>query len=323
MATFVDRIASTDLSYKTGDLSIYPVAKDTRSQLYSVSNNAQTVLIQSASFNSSYFVVEDTSSFPDQGIVMVGTEQVYYDAKSSNSFFKLKRGFTNSRQEQWAIGTPVYGAVTAEPHNAVRDAIINIEKNLGTEDNPDPASLNGLLKDLESRFFAPRPVFRATPRTGIGPLTVTFQNFSEGPTLQFFWDFGDGATSNEFAPTHIYLNDGSYTVTLNVVTVLNAQGIATKNDYIQVGVANKPAFFYFTPSSGTTSTVFNFVDQTDGQVSSRYWNWGDGNMTSVTDPDVHTATHQYSAKGTYTPSLMLVFVDGTKTTISSGSLTVG
>lgn len=321
---FVDRIASTDPGYKTGDLSIYPVAKDDKTQLYVVANNAETVTMQSASYNSPYFIVEDTSKFPDKGIIMVGTEQVYYDKKTANSFVNLKRGFAGSRQDQWPIGTKVYGAVAAEPHNTIKDAVIKIENNLGTSVNPDPKSLNGLLKSLETRFLAPRPVFRATPRTGAGPLTVTFQNFSEGDFLRFFWEFGDGSTSQERAPTHTYLQDGVYTVTLNVITTLKAQGVVTKTDYIQVGQQYKSAFFYFTPFSGTTATTFNFVDQTDGEVTARYWSWDDGTVTSQLDPDIHTATHQFAQAGTYNPSLLVLFADGTKKVVKAvDPITVG
>jgi PKD repeat protein len=309
---FVDRIASTDLGYKTGDLSIYPVAKDDSQQLFVVANNAITTTSQSASYGSPYFLVESTEGFPAQGIICVGTESVYYDQKTDNSFRRLKRGFAGSRQDQWPIGTPVAAVVSAEPHNAVKDALINIETNLGVDVDPAPASLNGLLKALETRFLAPRPVFQAGPRYGSAPLEVKFQNFSSGDILRYFWDFGDGGTSIEAAPTHTYQSNGVYTVQLNVITKLGAQGYATKTDYITVSDYYKPAFFYYEPSAGTVSTVFTFTDQTDGQITSRYWQWDDGNATSVLDPDIHTATHTYTTKGTYNPSVLVLFADGTK-----------
>lgn len=314
MPLLVDRIASTDAGYETGMLSTYPIAKDDREQLY-VANNAQTVTTQSISYNSNYFVVENTSSFPDQGLLMVGTEQVYYTIRTIDSFRGLKRGFAGSRQDQWPIGTVVRGAVLAEPHNVLKDAVINIETNLGTSENPSAESLNGLLKSLETRFLAPRPLFRAYPRFGIGPLTVSFQNFSECPSIRYFWEFGDGATSQETSPTHTYQADGSYDVKLSIITELNAQGIVTKTGYIKVGIEYAPAFFYVSSMTGTTSTTFTFVDQSDGEITSRYWVWGDGTSTSVLDPNTHTATHQYSTVGSYNPSLLLIFVDDTKKVI--------
>jgi PKD repeat protein len=42
---------------------------------------------------------------------------------------------------------------------------------------------------------------------------IYFQNNSTQAT-NFFWDFGDGRTSNEINPQHIYTEEGSYTITL-------------------------------------------------------------------------------------------------------------
>lgn len=45
--------------------------------------------------------------------------------------------------------------------------------------------------------------------------TVKFQNCSENAT-SYFWDFGDGTTSNDSVTNHIYTDAGEYTVTLNL-----------------------------------------------------------------------------------------------------------
>ena len=47
------------------------------------------------------------------------------------------------------------------------------------------------------------------------PGTMTFQNLSNGGT-NFYWDFGDGNTSNDFQPTHTYTDTGTFTITLIV-----------------------------------------------------------------------------------------------------------
>lgn len=45
------------------------------------------------------------------------------------------------------------------------------------------------------------------------PDPVQFENESENAN-EYFWDFGDGNTSNEFEPDHVYSEPGTYTVTL-------------------------------------------------------------------------------------------------------------
>jgi PKD repeat protein len=300
-----------DKGYITGDLSIYPVGRDSYDTLYKATNNAETFLTQSLNYVGRFFVVDNTSSFPDNGLVKVGKEIIYYRSKTKTVFKDIIRGFVGSQQRPWPVGTKVQGSVMAEHHNAIKDAIINIETNLGTRNNPAPESLNGILKGLEYQFLAPKPLFRAVPRKGSPPLEVRFQNLSDAPPLRFLWDFGDGSTSVETHPTHIYLAPGVYSVKLSMITSLGATGITTKNNYIIVDDEENLPFFYSTSIVGTTSTTFQFVDQSKGNITSRYWIWDDGENTTEPDPDIHTATHQYTKAGQYQPNLLLVYADGT------------
>jgi PKD repeat protein len=48
------------------------------------------------------------------------------------------------------------------------------------------------------------------------PATITFRETSEGTPTVFFWDFGDGYTSWERNPVHIYARPGTYHVGLTI-----------------------------------------------------------------------------------------------------------
>ncbi|MBN2012418.1 PKD domain-containing protein, partial [candidate division KSB1 bacterium] len=64
-----------------------------------------------------------------------------------------------------------------------------------------------------------RPDFDAGPTVGFGPLTVKFENLTEGATNpQYYWDFGDGTTSNCENPKHCYVKPGLYEVSLTATT---------------------------------------------------------------------------------------------------------
>lgn len=303
-----DRLSTLDDFYQSGDLSIYPESIDTRSTLYEVRNNAETALTQSVTYGGAFLVVEDASRFPPEGLIRVGTELMYYGSRSNTIFRDLKRGFARSRRNVWEKGTKVQNAVMAEAHNALKDAIMNIQANLGTLEDPDPDSLNGLLSDLEVKHLSPQPKFRGYPLSGPPPLAVRFQNFSGGPPIRFFWDFGDGTTAVETNPTHVYQSEGEYTVKLQMITSLGGQGIVTKTEYINVSSSLKPPLFYVDRITGTAGvTEFNFVDQTDGDIISRYWIWDDGETTEELDPDVHSASHVYQTAGSYSPVLLCVY----------------
>ncbi len=317
-----DRISTLDLFYRTGDLSIYPSGIDSYDTLYRAMNNAETRLNQSLTHTGKFLVVNDASKFPATGLLRVGSELLYYGSRTATVFKDLKRGFAGSSVRNWPSGTKVQASVMAEHHNAVMDATINIEQNLGLKESPTLTSLNGILSGLEFKFLSPKPFFRATPRKGPPPLEVQFQNFSGAPAIRFLWEFGDGGTSVEVSPTHIYTAPGIYTVRLSMITELGGTGIATKTDYVIVDEAESLPFFYITPLIGDTTTEFTFVDQTKGDITSRYWIWDDGTNTTVNDPDEHAATHIYSTPGTYSPNLLLVFADGRLKRIKSDTVVV-
>ncbi|MFO1431841.1 MAG: PKD domain-containing protein [Candidatus Competibacteraceae bacterium] len=58
--------------------------------------------------------------------------------------------------------------------------------------------------------------FSANPPSGNAPLTVQFQNSCTGNVTEYTWNFGDGGTSNQPNPSHIYTKAGNYTVSLVV-----------------------------------------------------------------------------------------------------------
>ncbi|HSX40138.1 MAG TPA: PQQ-dependent sugar dehydrogenase, partial [Candidatus Saccharimonadales bacterium] len=71
-----------------------------------------------------------------------------------------------------------------------------------------------------SQNLPPTAKITATPQGGLSPLSVSFSsNGSSDPQnlpLSYNWDFGDGLSSIEQNPTHIYQTNGTFTATLTV-----------------------------------------------------------------------------------------------------------
>ncbi len=84
----------------------------------------------------------------------------------------------------------------------------------------DPAGANASIQTGAITVAAPvkRPVaaFRATPRVGEAPLAVQFTDTSTGSPRAWRWTFGDGTSSTERNPRHVYREVGSYTIGLRV-----------------------------------------------------------------------------------------------------------
>jgi PKD repeat protein len=97
----------------------------------------------------------------------------------------------------------------------------------------------GLLALAGCMLLQPRVVvdFEASPLWGETPQRVDFTPIVEGNAAEYEWDFGDGATSTEVAPAHIYRKAGTFTVSLTVQFMDGTSGQAVKVDLIDVELA--------------------------------------------------------------------------------------
>jgi PKD repeat protein len=83
-----------------------------------------------------------------------------------------------------------------------------------------------------SIMATPSASFFANPSSGIAPLTVTFTDISSGIVTNWYWNFGDGSSTNVTTPTvtHVYPL-GTYTVT-EIVTGPGGVSSSTQMNYI-------------------------------------------------------------------------------------------
>jgi PKD repeat protein len=75
--------------------------------------------------------------------------------------------------------------------------------------------------------------FVADLTEGPAPLEVAFTDQSTGAINTWLWTFGDGLTSSDRHPTHLYATPGTFTVSL-MVSGLSGSDVATRADYITV-----------------------------------------------------------------------------------------
>ena len=158
--------------------------------------------------------------------------------------------------------------------------------------------------------------FVAYPRSGMPPLTVNFTDLSRGNPTAWQWDFGDGATSDQQHPTHVYTALGTYPVTLTA-TSGDLSETAVKSDYITVTLEALAADFTAAPTSGTAPLTVSFTELSTGSPMSWQWAFGDG-ITSIE----RNPSHRYDKAGTRTVSLTVTNGDGVDTEIKSGYVLV-
>lgn len=128
--------------------------------------------------------------------------------------------------------------------------------------------------------------------------TIRFNSHASGPSLQHFWNFGDGNTSTQRNPTHEYAADGNYDITLVVIDRYGCSDSLTKPAYIKI--TTPVAQFSVSDTLGTCPPlVANFTNQSTN-YNSMIWNFGDGTSTTQPNP-----SHFYATPGHYVSSLTL------------------
>ena len=89
------------------------------------------------------------------------------------------------------------------------------------------------MKAPPTTMKAPIAAFSASATSGKKPLKVSFVDKSAESAVSRIWNFGDGATSLSWSPTHTYSKAGKFKVTLTVKKT-NGSNIGEASKYITV-----------------------------------------------------------------------------------------
>ena len=157
--------------------------------------------------------------------------------------------------------------------------------------------------------IVPNFTWTATPTN---PLRIEFHNTSTNTvaTDSIRWTFGDGTSSNQFNPVHIYTAPGTYTVCLRIIRYYSNNTTPCVREICKTVFVQAPC-----------TLVVNFTSQPDPNhplrikfsntstpitaTDSVRWTFGDGSSVSglQSNPNVANPTHIYANAGTYTVCL--------------------
>lgn len=175
----------------------------------------------------------------------------------------------------------------------------------------DIGETNEVKTSAEITDLDPTADFSASPSSGDEPLSVTFSDISTSydEIISWEWDFGDGQTSTEQNPTHVY-NEGVYSISLTIEEEDGDSDTKIKENIINVEPPNSPpiASFLIQASKHAINETISFTDQSsddDGTITSWQWNFGDTTTSTAQNP-----SHKYESVGTYTVSLTVTDNDG-------------
>lgn len=120
----------------------------------------------------------------------------------------------------------------------------------------------GSYTEMVFLYDEPKINFGVDPELKCAPYEVFFLDSSTSyAPLIYNWNFGDGTTSNEANPSHIYENPGQYDITLSIQSTEGCISTLTliKNDLIQV-FPSPIADFNISPDQQTVFEPFFFAE---------------------------------------------------------------
>jgi PKD repeat protein len=140
------------------------------------------------------------------------------------------------------------------------------------------------------------------PYAGNVGVAITFSSAGssdpDGQTLTYLWTFGDGATSTQANPSHIYATGGPFTATLRVTD----PDQLFDEDTATVTVNRVPIAEANGPYAGNLGAAITFSSagssDPDGQTLTYLWTFGDGSTATQANP-----SHSYATGGVFTATL--------------------
>lgn len=120
-----------------------------------------------------------------------------------------------------------------------------------------------------------------------------------GAVRSYRWSFGDGTTSEEPHPAHVYAAPGTYSVSLTVTGDDGSTKSAEIRDAVRVTGPKAPVVDFVGPDAAAVGAALAFYDRTTGLVDTWAWDFGDRTPAAST----RDATHVYAAEGTFRVTL--------------------
>lgn len=162
-----------------------------------------------------------------------------------------------------------------------------------------------IIRPLTNKFEIVSPLCTNTNISFINQTTST-----DGIT-NWLWDFGDGVTSTDKNPFHVFTKSGSYKINFTATSQIGCTETIEKIIKIV-----DPAGIDF-PDPG--SCINDFVPFTglvkSGAVSNWLWDFGDGSVNVIEQAKQNTQ-HKYLSTGSYNVTLKATSTEGCVTTLT-------
>ncbi|WP_207532155.1 PKD domain-containing protein [Desertivirga arenae] len=154
-----------------------------------------------------------------------------------------------------------------------------------------------------SIYSPPVPDFTVVPGCQGAETAFTDNSDNKGRELKkWHWEFGDGTTSEEQNPHHVYIEGGEYTVTLTIRSNTTCGPISV-NKTIRIDKKPVPVFSNTNACVGEKVVFTDGSTSVDGQILNWIWEMGNGDVLTKASPAAFDYT--FASVGNYTVKLLV------------------
>jgi len=127
-------------------------------------------------------------------------------------------------------------------------------------------------------------------------------------TVTYTWDFGDGTTSHDMNPMHIYNIPGTYPIRLIVSNEIGSDTAYLNMPDLELSsIPVNAGFSYLHYNNNNYAPNKIIFSNTSTGANQFYWHFGDGGQDNDDDPE-----HVFNNSGNYTVTLTGTCTDGTQ-----------
>ncbi|MBX2930628.1 MAG: PKD domain-containing protein [Chitinophagaceae bacterium] len=291
-ASITDGIhAITQWTWDYGDGNIINYSSAPFSHTYTLGGNFGVKLkvtdsygcVDSVYQNNAVKIAKTTTAFTENDtLVCPGT---------TVSFINQSTG--NNLAYQWNFGDGNTATEANPEHNYPNEGTYTIRLSaidpLGCADT--------LVKINHIKVYNPVANFSISDSTAVCPPLLVNATNNSLYAGNHYWSFGNGSTSTQINPSHLYVYPGNYTIQL----VVNNTGGCADTASKQIIINGPTGTFSYTPTIACNPVQVHFSAVTQNTVSNT-WDFNNG-VTNVTTQN--NVSYTYTTGGHYLPKLIL------------------
>lgn len=203
---------------------------------------------------------------------------------------------TNGVTWKWDFGDGTSSVAASPSKSYTKEGVYSISL---TATNQWGCSTTSTQKDL-IRVYAPKIRILNLPDSGCAPLTVAPKAIADAPDGVASWKWTmDGTTYDLEKPTHTFLKEGIFPVSVTVTSKGGCSSTVTLAEAVKTGTRPTAAFVVNSSLVCTSDTVA-FSDRTTGNVTGWKWIFGDGFGGSKSQ----NPRYQYQDTGVFSVTLI-------------------